>query len=89
MKDLKDKKTELEQSEKRLAQVLAERDRELERDKNQYKSKISSLESKLGKKKELIRDLEFECSEKEAEVEKMREELQSLKQKTKSLSRRI
>ena len=41
IKDLKAKKSELEQSEKRLAAVLAERDRDIERERLQIKAKMT------------------------------------------------
>ncbi len=40
IKDLKVKRTELEQSEKRLASLIAERDREFEREKGSGKLRI-------------------------------------------------
>lgn len=60
IKDLKSKRVELEQSEKRLASVIAEREREIERERNLNKSKNFKNESKLQKKKDKIRGLIFD-----------------------------
>ncbi len=60
MKDQKEKRVELEQSEKRLASVVAERDREMEREKGQNKNRIQLLEQKLANKKEKIKELIFD-----------------------------
>ena len=54
-RDLKSKVSDLESSEKRLATALAERDRELEREKTQAKTRGQKLEAKLSKKKEKVR----------------------------------
>ena len=60
IRDLKLKRAELEQSEKRLASALAERDREFEREKGQSKLKAQKLENKLQKKKDKIRGMIFD-----------------------------
>ena len=64
-RELKSKVQDLEQSEKRLATALAERDRELEREKNLAKTRGQKLEHKLQKKKEKIRQMIFDFQEKE------------------------
>ena len=64
-RELKSKVQDLEQSEKRLATALAERDRELEREKNIAKTRGQKLEHKLQKKKEKIRQMIFDFQEKE------------------------
>ncbi len=60
IKDLKSKRAELEQSEKRLATVVAERERDIERERNLSKSKATKIETKLQKKKDKIRGLIFD-----------------------------
>jgi hypothetical protein len=89
VKDLKLKKLELEQSEKRLASVLAERDREFEREKGNNKLKVQKLENKLQKKKDKIRAMIFDFQEKDQEIEKMKDEMQSLREKVKSLNKKV
>jgi SMC interacting uncharacterized protein involved in chromosome segregation len=69
--------------------VLAERDREMERDKNIHKSKIAALENKVTKKKDKIKNLQIFNEDKDIEIERMKEELESLKAKTKNLNQKI
>lgn len=89
IRDLKLKKAELEQSEKRLAQALAERDREVEREKGQFKIKFQKLEGKLQKKKDKIRGLIFDFQEKEQEVERVKEEMNGMRDKMKQLNKLV
>ena len=74
-RDLKLRLADLEASEKRLAGSLAERDRELDRERQQSKTRGSKLEQKLQKKKERIRQLIAEYQEKDQEIDRMKAEL--------------
>lgn len=76
-------------NEKRLNQVIADKDKEHERDKGLNKLKIQKLESKIEKKKDKIKSMINDFQEKDNEIERMREELDSLRGKIKQLNKKI
>ena len=47
------------------------------------------MDNKIEKKKQKIKELIFDYQEKEVEVERMKEEMQSLRDKTRLLNRKI
>lgn len=69
--------------------MIAERDRELEREKGQSKLRMQKMENKLLKKKDKMRSMIFDFQEKEQDIERMKEEMESLRSKVKSLNKKI
>eukprot|EP00347_Sterkiella_histriomuscorum_P020750 403336615 len=88
-RDLKIKRHDQDQTEKRLNQMLAERDKEFEREKGYNKLKVQKFENKLQKKKDKIRDMIFDFQQKDQEIEKMKDELNQLRDKIKSQNKKI